>query len=224
MAKEVAGINLETLEDPIRVALKGYESVSNGDLMFDARNAAQLTPTPDKPNSARSESAVLYKGKGIGKLYVIAFKPGDGSGDESGNKLEDLEVDPPYPRTTRVVPRNKTGVDSEGHLTILTHKIDDAHPDPELYEGRFDLLGLEGKTIKKNGELGQKSEIKLENMHPLTTLTVGTGQNCERFGDPHAVYSSRPETLQVCAFLAISDEMYADYGDILASLYPKEPR
>ena len=226
--EKIAGIPLETFIDPVRTALRGYERESEGLLKFDEDQAAQLVPTPDKPNSARSATDFRYWGETIGKLFVIAFKPDDGSGDESGYKLDDLVIDSAYPRTTRVVPRDKTGTNSEGHLTIVRHKIEDPHADPELFAGTFDLLGLDGRTIRKIGELGQLSTVSVAGLKPLTTLTVGhrTGADGrpERFGDPHAVYSSAPDAVQVCAFMGISEEMYQKYGDILSLLHPQEPR
>lgn len=224
MTKEVAGVKLEKLEEPIREALKGYEEVSEGQLQFDVYQASTLNPTPDKPNSARSATDARYRGDIIGKLYVIAFKPGDGSGDESGYKLDDLSISGPYPHTTRVMPRNKTGTHSEGHLTVVRHKIEDPNAQPELFGGTFDLLGLDGKTVKKIGELGHKATLSSEDLEPFTTLTVGYDQSRERFGDPHAVFSSVPDAVQVCAFLAVSDEMYHKHPGILTSLSPQEPR
>lgn len=228
MSQELSGIKLETLEDPIRIALREYEKISDGLLQLDENQASQLALTPDKPNSARSATDFRFQGETIGKLFVIAFKPGDGSGDESGYKLKDLTVDTPYARTTRVVPRNKTGTNSEGHLTVVRHKIEDPNADPELFAGTFDLLELDGRIIRKIGELGQAQTVSIEDLKPLTTLTVGhrtsNDGTTERFGDPHAVYSSVPDAVQVCAFLGISDEMYQKYGDILSSLHPQEPR
>jgi len=226
--EEIAGIKLKNLEDPIRRALREYEKESEGLLKFDEDEASRLDLTPNKPNSARSATDFRFRGETVGKLFVIGFKPEDGSGDESGYKLDDLVVDSVYPRTTRVVPRNKTSINSEGHLTVVRHKIEDPHADPELFGGTFDLLGLDGRTIRKIGELGQAQTVSIENLKPLTTLTVGyrTGSDGkpERFGDPHAVYSSVPDAVQVCAFLAISDEIYQKYGNILSSLHPQEPR
>lgn len=221
MQKEVMGVSLDGLEAPIRVALRAYQEISGDDLMFDRDKASKLEATPTKTNSARSETDVAYRGEQIGKLYVIAFKPGDGSGSEVNYQLVKLGVDFSYPRDVRIVPRDKTGVHSEGHLAILSHKIDDAHANPELYGGSFDLLGLvNGDTVRKIGELGRR-EVEMTTA-PITTLTVGW-QGKERFGDPHAVYSRIPGMVQVCAFLAISDEVHKKYPNILDALIPQLP-
>lgn len=221
MAAEVVGVPLNRFEGPIETALKRYQEISGGDLVFDIGRATKLEPTPNLVNSARSATEALYRGNPIGKLYVIAFKPGDGTGSEVSHKLQDLEVDPPYPRQVLVVPRSKSGTYNEGHMTIATHIIDDAHAEPVEFAGKFDLVGLNGKIVKKIGELGQPENP--ESINPVTTLTVGF-LGLYRFGDPHAVYSAELAKIQVCAFLGISNEVQAQYPDILDRLNPQLPR
>jgi hypothetical protein len=221
MATEVMGVSLKRFEDPISAALKAYQEISNGALSFDINNASKLEATPALANSARSATEVLYQGVSIGKLFVIAFKPGDGTGSEVSHKLEELEVDQPYPREILVVPRSKSAAYSEGHMTVATQQIDDVHADPVNFAGTFDLLGLDGNKIVKIAELGQVENE--ENPTALTTLTTGY-QNNERFGDPHAVYSRVLARIQVCAFLAISNEVQKEHPDILDTLNPQFPR
>ena len=219
MSAEIMGVSLSNLEAPIRTALNTYEEVSSGDLRFDADNACRLQLTSDKPNSARSETEATFQGLPIGRLFVIAFKTGDGTGSEVSYKLEDLQIEAPYPRSVLVVPRNKTGVHSEAHMTIASQTVDDVHAEPELFAGRYDLLGLDGTLVKKIGELGH---IETENVDPITTLTVGYA-DMKRFGDPHAVFNSLPSAVQVCAFLAITEEVHKMYGEVLESLKPQLP-
>jgi hypothetical protein len=216
---EVLGISLESLEAPIQHALRSYEELSEGRMAFDAANASRLVATPDKPNSARGDGLALFENEAIGKLFVIAFAPGDGSGDESAHKLIDLAVDPTYPRTQRIVPRDKSAAHSEAHMTILSQQIDSKLREPKLFDGQFDLLGLTSAvSIGRIGTLGRAEYLP----QPCTTLTVGYSQG-ERFGDPHAVYSARPDIVQVCAFLAISPEVHAKKSAALESLEPKLP-
>lgn len=220
MSAEILGVSLEKLRGPIRTALKEYGEIS-GDLKFDVDNASNLSLTSTKPNSARSETEAFYRNAPIGSLFVIAFKPGDGTGSEINFNLKDLAVDTPYPIATLIVPRNKTGVHSEAHLTIVTHKIEDVHAEPKLFAGTYDLLGLKGNKIVKIGQLGHP--INQDATPPVTTLTVGYNKS-ERFGDPHAVYSAIPTSIQVCAFLAISEAIETEYTNILKSLNPKLPQ
>lgn len=220
MSPDIMGVSLDKLEDPIRIALASYQEWSG--LKFDRDNACRLVLTPDKPNSARSSTDVLLQEEKVGTLYVIAFKPGDGTGSEDNYQLKDLNVDNPYPTATLVVPRNKTGVHSEAHLTIVSHVMEDSHAEPKLYFGTFDLLGLEGNRVKKIGELGPPDTTVIS--HRLATLTVGF-IGSRRFGDPHAVYSRIPGVVQVCAFLAISDDVNKNHPYILNSLnLPNPPR
>lgn len=86
-SQELAGISLSRFIDPVRESLKRYENNSHGFLMFDAEKAGKLELTPDKPNSARTATPVNYLNDYIGTLYVIAFRPGDGTGDEKTYSL-----------------------------------------------------------------------------------------------------------------------------------------
>ena len=194
--------------------------MADNGLVFSSDVACKLEPTPTKPNSARSESDACLNGEVIGKLFVIVFKPTDGSGSEVSYKLADLKVNSPYPVGVQAVPRNKTSIYNEGHLAIATQSIDNVHAEPRLYAGTFDLLGLKDKKVVKIGELGHPKKQQIE--IPVATLTVGY-ENGLRFGDPHAVYSAIPGSLQVCAFLAISDEVQREHPDILKALNPQIP-
>jgi hypothetical protein len=219
MSEKLMGIPLTRLEEPIEQALKTYQQMLDNGLVFDSKKASKLNLTPEKPNSARSTSGALFMSEKIGTLYVIAFKPGDGTGDESGYKLSDLQVDAPYPNKTLIVPRNKTGVYHEAHLTIANHAIENPHAEPEMFAGNFDLVGLDGKKVAKIGQLGQTSNK--QHPLPIATFTVGYDKNEKRFGDPHAVYSGITDALQVCAFLAISNEIHNRYQQILDGLNPQ---
>ena len=230
MTREVAGVNLEIFEDPTRVALKAYEETSRGFFEFETDKAPILEPTPNLSNSARSVTMARYKGKPIGNLVVIAFKLGDGTGKESEQyNRGKYKVHPSLPAVPRVVPRSKTDgelpqrnrIHSEAHLALLTHKIDDAHAEPELFDGSLDLIGVKRDTIQKIGVLGGRSSLADET---AATLTVGYNQ-AGRFGDPHAVFNSMPGKLQVCAFLAITfgTRFQQGNGDPLAHLHAQEP-
>jgi len=217
----IMGVRLERFRDPIRLALATYQDMSK--IKFDIDSACNLERTPDKPNSARSATDAYYNGDLIGKLFIIAFKPLDGTGDEKSHQLKDLTIQKgPYPKHGKIVPRAKTGIHEEAHLTIVTYEIDNAHAEPILFNGSFDLLGLDEKMIKKIGILGHDDCIKEQN--PITTLTVGYDQNNQRFADPHAVFSNMSGNIQVCGFLAVTEEIHKKYGDILNGLNPQFPK
>lgn len=220
---EISGIKLKSLETPIHDALAKYQDQTGGALAFELDKAGILIPTPEKPNSARSTTEVTHNGEKVGDLYVIAFKPQDGTGDENTFGLDNLIVPLRYPKLPKIVPRSKAGTHQEAHMALVSQYIDDVHADQELFGGAYDLIGLDGRFIRKIGELGHAVSLEPEDLTPITTLTVGYRPNGKRFGDPHAVYNPR-ETVQVAGFLAISDEEYEKHPDILAGLHPQEPR
>jgi hypothetical protein len=238
-------------KDAIREALRGYEDQAGNDFRFQISRAAELKATPEKPNTARSETDAFFRGHKVGKLFTIAFSHQDGTGApvEGSRELENLYVYPPYPSDDRVIPRDKVGVFNEVHLNLITMRSD-GKVRPTLYAGRYDLLGLGSKDTPPNvhedlgrvlkiGELGHPEGTRrrgANRMDPVATYTVGyregpDGQQ-ERFGDPHAVFSSMPDYMQVCAFLAVSDEMAQALGkevgasslDILQHFDAQEPR
>ena len=228
--KEVAGVNLGDLVEPLRYALNVYKNMSDGQLNFDIDDASKLQLTPDKPNSARSAVEVRTADEVIGKLFVIAFKPFDGTGDESAHLLSELTVAKGYPAASKIVPRDKSGIAREVLLTVLTKEVESKHTDPKIFNGLFELLGIESKLIKKIGTLGQEAESETKNqILPTATYTVENSPNVamlkrRRFGDPHAVYNSNPDRLQVAAFFAVSDIVEQKYPDLLLGLQPKPAR
>lgn len=222
MTERIAGIPIDRFRDPIQKVLETYEEKAGGDLSFDIVPASNLVLTPEKPNSARSATTANFKGNAVGTLYVIAFKPGDGTGDENTYQLQNLEVAEDYPRDARIVPRSKAGVHSESHLTVVTHTIEDAHAEPVIFGGSFDLLGLKGQKVVKIGTLGQIDD-GVAFPKPMATYTTGYKDRVERFADPHSVFSLLPDRIQVCAFLAISEAINQKYEGILESLNPRLP-
>src|SRR5262245_9567092 len=104
---EILGVPLVTFAGPIEAALTKYsdiaaEAEADG-VAFDIDTAMNLSLTPDKPYSALSASPMRYCGEIAGTLYVIAFKPGDGTGDENSYELRDLDVGG-YPNQAAIVP------------------------------------------------------------------------------------------------------------------------
>lgn len=93
------------------------------------------------------------------------------------------------------------------------------HAEPVIFGGSFDLLSFIGdKTVGKIATLGHEGE----GVVPIVTYTTGY-ENGERFGNPHAVFSSKPGIIQICAFLAISPEVHSKYPYLWRSLNPQYP-
>ena len=232
MSAEVSGVSLPSLEETIRYGLQGYSDVSEGTVEFDLDTACQLELTPDKPNSARSATTVKYLGEAAATMYVIAFAPEDGTGD---NSLE-LGGIPRngYPETDQVLPRSKRAMHSEAHLTLLSCELEDPNAEPIPFAGNLDLITDGFSRLRKLAELGQSNYREVidgeAEASPTSTLTVGYHANIDllsfsskRFGDPHAVYNPHEE-LQVCAFIGVPEENVSSRDmDFLRALKPEEP-
>lgn len=233
---------LDSMREPVDIALREYALRSNSALEFDVGVAAKIEPTPEKTTAARSTSYVRHGGEIIGSLVVIVFDQYEGTGNDSlvniygveaeggiAGKLEGAHV----PDMTAFLPRSKEGVHSEAHFTIATKTLGfDTDRDPELFEGNLALLGLRQTNLDEPSiglvELAQLGRTEAQFMHtdctdqdPEPTVTLTTGYRTpgwimtvrgERFGDPHAVANYRA-ALQVCGFLALSDQVVkADPG------------
>lgn len=242
---EVAGIKIETLSPVISQAVSDYQELSYGlpkpfngndqpspthQLKFRVKEAGELKLTPDKPNSARSVTMVTdYAGRLVGNLFVIAFKPEDGTGDESSYKVSQFTFEG-YPQTAKTLPRDKTGIHTEVYLPLLSHYIEDVHAEPVIFGGHLDLLGLDARggsvRVVKKASLGSPATGE-QTAHPLyTTSYRDRHENRGRFGDPHAIYNSNQDSLVVAGFLALSEELYKQTPgliDSLESLRPTEP-
>lgn len=225
MSKEVAGVALEALRTPVHDALRAYQALSDGSLQFDLDTAPDLELTPDKPNSARSVTDVQHLGETMGKLYVIAFAPHDGTGDESTYSLDGVYPDKGLPRHSKIVPRSKQGIDSELHFA-LAGQFTGIEGDPVPFAGNLDIIGFKDDgyigAIGRAG-LGLHAFVNaLESgraVEPTVSLTVGKDYVHEqRAGDPHAIYNAFGAVLQVAGFLAITDEMAAQHGSLVDEL------
>ncbi len=213
----------------MRHALIGYMADSGMQMGFDLEAATKLTATPDKPNSARSVSKVQYGKDIIGDLFVIAFAPYDGTGDDKTLHLPSVDIAPGYPRTPKILPRSKAGIHSEVHLPLLAidSAVDSAEPD--MLYGRYDLIGLDQGVVGKIGWLVSYQGMPLD--RSSATYTVGYDYDRYRsyfgggvrFGDPHAVYNPSPNLLQVCGFIALTNEQYENTPGALQSLSPNSP-
>jgi hypothetical protein len=226
MIKEVAGIPLTTLEEPIQEALEAYTVLTDGSVTFEgADDSGHLELKSDGRYSAATKRTVRYLGSKVTDLYILAFAPYDGTGSEQTYKLDNLHIDTDiYPMEPKIAPRSKDGVHTEAHLTIASFLVDSSNSDPLLYAGNLDVLGFENdnkrddrgrkNVVAKIGEVGTAFE-GVEPAAPRSTTTVGYydygrrwsggGAEVARFGDPHTIYNPYEDVVQVRAFLAIDD-------------------
>ena len=225
----VSKSDLINFQDPVRIALANYSERSDGKVSFDLDTATQLELTPDKPNSARSRSVVEHLGKPVGDLYVIVFDYEDGTGDESTYRLKDSMMGGFYPLERKVVPRSKAAVHSEAHLTIASNHPHKPNADPVMYAGNLEVVGFHNERFTRLAHLGQTpgqfkdAELGLATAEPTATFTTGYRvSNGERFGDPHSVFNPRMN-VQICGFIAVSNEMADEHASMLVDLGAVEP-
>lgn len=225
---EIAGVPLERFEDPIRWGLSAYRDCTDNALGLDLDGACQLQLTPDGPNSARSRTTACFERDRVGDLYVIAFKPSDGTGDENTHHLADLEVADGLPKKPKVVPRSKQAAAAEALLTLSQHLIDSPHADPILFGGQFNMLGLRPGERKRHriqtvAQLGQSAVGPNQVLGPCSTFTTGYNRYKRRFGDPHSIFSLPSTVVQVCAFLAVTPEVAQRHPSLFGALQTREP-
>lgn len=227
LMSKVSGIELGGISETVRPALQAYSELADGAVAFDLDSAAQLRLTPEKPNTARSESQVHHLGEVAGTLYVIVFDMEDGTGDENTFKLEDSMLGW-YPLRSEFVPRSKAGIHSEAHLALASFE---PHSDeaPIMFANHLDVVSFNAGRMRQLAHLGQdlydyaRAERGQTIVEPTATLTTGySAATGERFGDPHAVCNRRL-SVQVAAFLAITDELADQHSSALQLLGAQEP-
>jgi len=232
---------LDRFRQPIHDSLLEYQHASGEGLTFNLDEAMVLEPAPaEKAYSARSAAIpVHFKNLLIGNLVVVAFAPGDCTGDETKYDLDQLSTGE-YPCIPGVVPRSKAALHTEAHLTLASLQTDSRDAEPILFAGHLDLLGVRGGVIRKLADLGQSRhayERTMVSRSAQRTVTATTGYsgpnririesarkpNTTRFGDPHAVYNPT-SNIQICAFLGIRPRSGGHGLPALRSIGVRVPR
>ena len=239
MSEEVSGIPLSEFRDPIHVALTEYAEQADGLYSFDFYNAPKLGFVPGKL-TARSQTDVMRLDEKVADLFVIAFAPRDGTGDDKTYTLDQLDMGQ-FPNDKKYIPRSKAATHSEAHLTIASKKIETSD-DPRLFAGHLSIIGLVGRDndlVSEVGYVGQGVQSFTTSLshgikrgyptRPTTTLTTGYKYGLidpvnsgERFGDPHAIVNRVEYAVQVAGFIAISPEMAPEHLELLRWLRAKE--
>ncbi len=172
--------------------------------------------TPEKGYTARTIVPVIADGERISDLYVLLFKPGDGTGDESTFKLGDmntknvkkLESDDPLGK--EVVPRKKYCP------TEVFFPFGSASSE-RMNDGvvSLEVLTLNGNNyVEKEFVLGLDCQPFLRSLRekpidPYIQFTTGyRPADKVRFGDPHAVYFPKViwGVVQMVGFLELDVE------------------
>lgn len=231
MAIDTGGYRIERLEEATRTALQSFVPESGYTVEFDLERAPVLELTPEKPYLARSVTAFKHLGEVAGNLYVIAFGPGDGTGDESTYTADQLRGSTGgLPLLPRAIPRSKAGIHSEVCLALASVPSDEEIGHPVALTGSLTLVGIdESYRLTHLGVLGQTpgdfmtSLKNTRSYSPVATLTTGTVEGLGRIGDPHAVYNLYP-AVQVFGFMAVSGSQVERHASLSSDLRAKPPK
>jgi len=197
----------------VKMALNKYEEITNRLLGFDGLSFFEQYD--NKGYFAKAITDVDFYDSNIGKMHIVAFKPEDGTGDESTFRVTDILTperldynENPF----KIIPRSKYGVLYELFFPLLC--LD------QYGEDRFAVC-LEELTVIDNkivslGNIGiSQSEFRqainsgLEIM-PHIGMTTASVRPYE-FGDPHAIhYDPRvlnvdKEYVQIAGFLSFTE-------------------
>jgi hypothetical protein len=224
---EVFDKAVQTLAEKVEQASSrlGREISVGGD---EGVTVPELSLTPHKPNFARALVPVRVAGEHATNAWIIAFRPGDGTGDYSGFEPGSLLAPEDLLRMSAhgesaLYPRPKTGMTAE--ICVPLAKAAFGH----FYQGTsLQIL----RALRKNEEEGLElntAEVHLRGASSFVTL--GTDNFGRRAGDPHAlVYPNPPSlvdtyertALEVVAFLpSLNGEDYE--LDLLAAFDPVNP-
>jgi len=180
----------------------------------------RMSLTPDKPNTARTVIPVHNEEDDakVGDICAILFAPGDGTGDAKIYSFKSLEVPPEYVHQKmpeRVLPRKKicpmelfvpffsikAGRAYHGLASLEELTIDDGDFPKKLLK-LFDL-GYSVPEYRKELRVPPSESDHGPNSVGWLQLTTGYTRSGRKFGDPHAIFDSVPETMQVVGFLSI---------------------
>ncbi len=212
----VVSPNLECITSKLGLVLRIYENLLGNNVKFG--NYPPLHIVPNKAYAARTIIPVNYGGMKKGDLYVLLFKPGDGTGNEDYFTKDDLVIPSELvfrDRPERVFPRFKEGILVEAflpffsiynnslyinHVCLEELIVDDKDGSKSVVN--FGYLGSSPEDYRKNLRNGTQSLS-----HPFVQMTVGSTRFGERFGDPNAIYCPKDfVALQVAGFLAIKEK------------------
>lgn len=208
-------LDLHSFREPTLKALKEYSNYHENKLTFGEFQDYRLTP--EKSSTARTLIPCFYNSTKVGEMCAIVFLHGDGTGDESTYKIDDIII-PDYLRHIEnkvgIIPRSKSGIICEAAFPLFT--IDD--------KGRITYFAvhLQKTTAKENptriveGHYFGRPKydyiraIELQQQEtPGVYFTIATDYKGKRYGDdPHATYFGldRKDIAQVAGFLSVNNK------------------
>ncbi len=208
--------NLNTISGALIDPLARYEDLFPGNVSLALQEP--LLPIAGKNYSARGEVRVRLDGNEAGTMYVVAFRPGDGTGVAT-EAYQFLEIPLNLcngQNKDGLVPRSKKGTLLEAFFPLATIRDERAIQYVAcLEELTVDDVAVPTK-IKKAWTLGDDKTAYRSYLRgrpvdhgPRIQLTTGHMRDGSRFGDPHAVHYNHnlcDAVIQVVGFLAVTKE------------------
>jgi len=197
------------LRGPVERSLKAYAAMG---LTFG--DFPDFAAVPEKGYTARSSAPVLISGYDAGKIHLLAFQEGDGTGDTGTFGIGAIAIPMSFQHSEkpeRVIPRLKTDVVCEGLFPVCSIRDDLIAPFAVSLEeltvnDRSDAIVHAWTLGLKEDTLGLALDTSI-NVPPRVYMTTGTSADGRRFGDPHAVYCATGiGGIQIVGFLAIKDQ------------------
>lgn len=228
----------DTLEDKVAKAARSLGK----DIGVGVKDGVQLESLHlegGKPNYARTSAQVYVAGKTAANLWVIAFKPGDATGDYSTKFPPGSLIVPEDLRSNSgdkgTYPRPKPQV---AEIAIPLAHAETAH---RIFGGTT----LRLLTVAGEGEDARVTLVEGANFTPGSSVRFGGGSNRHdddnfvtlgvdsfgrKVGDPHSLVNMSldgdEEAVDVVAFLAAESEASAegvDLMDLLGAFDPVNP-
>lgn len=236
MSVEVCGVDLSEFVNPMKVALGNCQVMSEDRIQFGS-NIPDFELTPNRPNSARTATNLIYLGEKIGMLTFIAYSPGDGTGDESLYLLNDVRF-ADGASTNRRIPRSKQAMWGEAHIVVAAADPDNTDNSPVIGAGGLEVVTFipDTRTIHRGFVLGANPEDIEQQMSGEDRVSIARTITCgpdgmlqdikttgDRFGDPHATFNPT-RFVQVCAYFGITHLAPINQRHIFGHLQARQPK
>lgn len=204
----------------------GKEISVGGDDRSEGVQIPELSLTPEGTNFARTLVPVRVAGEHVLNAWVIAFRPGDGTGNDSGFAEGSLILPEHLSRASShgdlaLYPRPKTGITAEICVPLANAAFGHFY--------KITKLGILTVSTQEEGPTVTDAGVYLDDADSF--ITLGTDNFGRRVGDPHALFYPATQSLdseygrtalEVVAFLpSLNGEDYE--LDLLAAFNPTNP-
>ena len=198
--------------DTVQQALRGYQRLHVGQVTFG--NVPPFVDTPQKPYTAKTITAVRYRGQQVGDMHIIVFSPDDGTGDANTYGLDSLVIPSDLrfaENPERVIPRSKAGMVCEGFFPMFSIRENGTSA---MFSNALEMLTVDDAANPKSVARGWRLGLSdIEYAQALAGRVTAARVYCttwhdrrgKRFGDPHAIHydPNIGGVMQVAGFLAL---------------------